>query len=81
MKNVTITLDPKVARWARIHAARHDVSLSRMVGRMLERGTENGDDTPAEPAPVGAVVAPRFARDDSHFAVRTADDEAKEVAG
>lgn len=37
MKNVTITLDPEVARWAKIHAARHDVSLSRMVARMLER--------------------------------------------
>ncbi|MBS1837286.1 MAG: IS21 family transposase [Actinobacteria bacterium] len=52
-----------------------------LIGRMLERGTENSDDTPAEPAPVGAVVAPRFARDDSHFAVRTTDGEANEVAG
>jgi transposase len=48
-----------------------------LIGRMLERGTETTD-TPAEPAPAGTVVAPRFARDDSHFAVR-ADEE--EVAG
>ncbi|MFP5580097.1 MAG: IS21 family transposase [Acidimicrobiia bacterium] len=51
-----------------------------LIGRMLERGTEN-DDTTAQPAPSGTVVAPRFARDDSHFAVRTTDDEAEEVAG
>ena len=52
-----------------------------LIGRMLERGTENSEDRPAEPAPTGTVVAPRFARDDSHFAVRATDDEAEEVAG
>jgi hypothetical protein len=51
-----------------------------LIGRMLERGTENGEDPPARTAPAGTVVAPRFARDDSHFAVRTDDDE-QEVAG
>jgi hypothetical protein len=35
MKNVTITLDEKVARWARIRAAERDTSLSRLVGEML----------------------------------------------
>ncbi len=35
MKNVTITLDEEVARWARIRAAEEDTSLSRMVGEML----------------------------------------------
>jgi hypothetical protein len=35
MKNVTITLDEETARWARIHAAEHDTSVSRMVGEML----------------------------------------------
>jgi len=35
MKNVTITLDEKVARWARIRAAEEDTSLSRLVGEML----------------------------------------------
>jgi hypothetical protein len=49
-----------------------------LIGRMLERGTENGGDPPAEPAPAGTVVTPRFARDDSHFAVRAANEE---VAG
>ena len=35
MKNVTIAIDEEVARWAKIWAARHDTSLSRMVGEML----------------------------------------------
>ncbi len=35
MKNVTITLDEEVARWARIRAAERDTSLSRLVGKLL----------------------------------------------
>jgi len=35
MKNVTITLDEDVARWARIKAAQRDTSLSRLVGELL----------------------------------------------
>jgi hypothetical protein len=36
MKNVTITLDEKTAAWARKHAARNNISLSRFVGELLE---------------------------------------------
>lgn len=36
MKNVTITLDEDVARWAKIHAAKQEKSLSRLVGEMLK---------------------------------------------
>ena len=36
MKNVTITLDEKVARWARIKAAEQEKSLSRLVGELLQ---------------------------------------------
>ena len=35
MKNVTITLDTKTAAWARVYAARHNLSLSRFVGELL----------------------------------------------
>ncbi len=35
MQNVTIAVDPEVAQWARIWAARHNTSVSRMVGEML----------------------------------------------
>ncbi len=37
MKNVTITLDEETAAWARVHAARHNTSVSRMVGEMLRQ--------------------------------------------
>jgi hypothetical protein len=35
MKNITITVDEEVARWARIRAAELETSLSRLVGQML----------------------------------------------
>ena len=35
MKNVTITLDEEVARWARIRAAEENTSVSCLVGEML----------------------------------------------
>jgi Family of unknown function (DUF6364) len=36
MKNVTITLDETVARWARIRAAERNTSVSRLVGELLQ---------------------------------------------
>lgn len=35
MKNVTVTLDEKTAAWARIHAAKRNMSLSRFIGELL----------------------------------------------
>lgn len=35
MKNVTITLDERTAAWIRIYAAKHNTSVSRIVGEML----------------------------------------------
>lgn len=35
MKNVTITLEEEVARWARVRAAEQDISVSRMLSDML----------------------------------------------
>lgn len=37
MKNVTITLDERTAAWVRVYAARHNMSVSRMVGEMLQQ--------------------------------------------
>jgi plasmid stability protein len=37
MKNVTITLDERTAAWVRVYAARHDKSVSRLVGEMLQQ--------------------------------------------
>lgn len=35
MKNVTITLEEQVAKWARIRAAELNTSVSRLVGKLL----------------------------------------------
>ena len=36
VRNVTITLDEETARWVRVEAARHDTSVSRWVGQLLD---------------------------------------------
>jgi len=46
LKNVTITLDEPVARWARLEAARENTSVSRFVGELLAermRGSQTYD--------------------------------------
>jgi hypothetical protein len=35
LKNVTITLEDDVARWARMEAARENTSVSRFLGELL----------------------------------------------
>ena len=35
MKNITIKVEEEVARWARVWAAEHDTSVSRMLGEKL----------------------------------------------
>lgn len=37
MKNVTVTLETDVARWARLEAARRDTSVSRLLGELLKQ--------------------------------------------
>lgn len=37
MKNVTITVEDDVVRWAKVWAAQHDTSLSRMLGEELRK--------------------------------------------
>jgi hypothetical protein len=37
MRNLTITVDEEVARWARIWAAEHDTSVSKFLGEMLRQ--------------------------------------------
>ena len=36
LRNVTVTLEEEVAQWARIEAARHDTSVSRLLGALLK---------------------------------------------
>ncbi len=35
MKNVTVTLDDETARWARIEAARREISMSSLIRHLL----------------------------------------------
>jgi hypothetical protein len=35
LRNVTVTLEEEVARWARVYAARRDSSLSRVLADIL----------------------------------------------
>ena len=42
MKNVTISLDEQTAAWIRVYAARHNTSVSRIVGEMLGERMRQG---------------------------------------
>ena len=37
LKNVTVSLETDVARWARLEAARRDTSVSRLLGEILKQ--------------------------------------------
>ena len=41
MRNMTIVVDERVARWARVWAARQNSSVSRLVGDMLRERMEH----------------------------------------
>lgn len=41
MRNVTVTLDEETVRWARIEAARRDMSLSRFIREILRERMED----------------------------------------
>jgi hypothetical protein len=40
LRNVTVTLEEEVARWARIEAARQDTSVSQLLGMLLKERME-----------------------------------------
>ena len=43
MRNVTISLDEELARWARRKAADEDISVSKLIARMLDRERRASD--------------------------------------
>lgn len=43
MKNVTVTMDDKVADWARMEAARRNTSVSRLLGEILAEKMRHDD--------------------------------------
>lgn len=36
LRNITVTLEDRVARWARLEAARRETSVSRLLGTVLK---------------------------------------------
>ncbi len=44
LRNVTVTLEDDVARWARLEAARKDTSVSRLLGEILKERMLESDD-------------------------------------
>jgi hypothetical protein len=44
LRNITITLEENVARWARLEAARQETSMSRLLGRILEERMRQQDE-------------------------------------
>jgi hypothetical protein len=40
MRNITISLEDRVARWVRVWAAKHDTSVSKLLSHMLEEKME-----------------------------------------
>ena len=76
MRNITITVDQDVARWARIEAAKEDTSVSRLVGEMLpERMAEEEN---CEKAVKRALGRKPFGKSDGKY---LAGEETHERAG
>lgn len=74
-KKVTITLDPEVAHWARRKAADENTSVSKLVGRLLEKEMRASDsywrayeEWKRLPGDLGAPIdaSKRFTRDEAH---------------
>ena len=44
LKNMTITVEEEVARWARVKAAEKNTSVSKLVGQMLAEQMKQSDE-------------------------------------
>lgn len=74
MVNITITVPETVARWARVWAARHNSSVSKLVGELLtaRMSREKAYDAAMKrhlakpPAPLRAAGTPYPRRDALH---------------
>ena len=68
LRNVTLTLEESVARWARVEAARQDVSVSRFLANILiERMKENDE---YETAKRRALARKPFLKSDGRYLSR-----------
>jgi hypothetical protein len=68
LRNITITLEENLARWARIEAARSDTSVSRFLAEILkERMMQKGD---YEAAKRRALARKPFLKTDGRYLSR-----------
>lgn len=72
-KRITITLDPNVLLWARRRAADEGVSLSKLIGRLLEKEGADAywrayEEWKRLPRDLGGALdaSKRFTRDEAH---------------
>jgi hypothetical protein len=68
LRNVTVTLEEDVARWARIEAARQDTSVSRLLGELLKERMLSNDSY--EKAMRRALGRKPFLRSDGRYLTR-----------
>jgi hypothetical protein len=68
LRNVTVTLEEDVAKWARIEAARNDTSVSRLLAEMLrERMAEESN---YDAAKRRAMARQPFTKSDGRYLTR-----------
>lgn len=68
LRNLTITVDEAAAEWARIRAAKEDISVSRLVGRLIEERMDEDDQY--ERAMREALARAPFLRTDGKYLKR-----------
>jgi hypothetical protein len=44
LRNITVTLEPELAKWTRIEAARKELSVSRFLAFLLQKEREENDE-------------------------------------
>jgi hypothetical protein len=76
LRNVTITLEEDVARWARIEAASNDTSVSSLLAEILKERMIEKDHYKA--AKRRALARKPFPKSDGHYLTR---EEAHDRAG
>ena len=68
LRNVTLTLEETVARWARVEAARRDLSVSRFLAEILKERMKDSEQY--ESAMLRALARKPFLKSDGRYASR-----------
>jgi hypothetical protein len=68
LRNITLTLEEGVARWARVEAARNDTSVSRFLAGILEERMKANDEYQA--AKRRALARKPFLKSDGRYLTR-----------